>query len=549
MDQPVNSPQDSPPIAMTRRRVLAGFGAVAGFSSMAALIAACSSSSTSTATTTASATTVGSTAATTVAAPAVVKGGNLIVDVQTEPQGFNPLQYPNAAYAWLTRQVVDSLYWYGDDGKRAPVLADGDPVTTDGMVWTIKLKSGIKFHNGDPFTAAHVAATFGVINTAPTNAWGTRVGDLKSVVATDDSTITITLGKPNWLMPDVLAVIPMLHKDHLAEQIPILGTGAFKWGELVPGKHLRLDANANYHLGAPNLDSVTFQFVPDPNTRAVDLLSGNAHAIMIPGFDTLGKLAGTKGITVVEVPAVVMLPIHVNANSPVFKDVRVRQALGHAIDRTRVRDVAFAGKADIFQGGVIPPVLRGFNPDNKFWPVKADIAKSKQLLADAGVTGPVKFTVALYNVSNAVNAMQVIQQDWKAAGFEADIQPMDLASFAKVLLSKTFDVCVSYEFNGTNWGQVGVSTLDGYTTGNFVNFTNYADPAFDKLLVDSRAEKDQAKQSALWQQADRMLTEAAVNLIPVVPRLTMAHKDTVTGIPLGMLNLSYLRLYKASLGK
>ena len=160
-----------------------------------------------------------------------------------------------------------------------------------------------------------------------------------------------------------------------------------------------------------------------------------------------------------------------------------------------------------------------------------------------------KFTVALYNVSNPVNAMQVIQQDWKAAGFEADIQPMDLASFAKVLLSKTFDVAVSYEFNGTNWGQVGVSALDPYTTGNFVNFVNYSDPAFDQLLVDSRAQKDEAKQNTLWQQADRMLTEAAVNLIPVVPHLTMAQQDTVKGIPLGPLHLSYLRLYKASLGK
>ena len=91
---------------------------------------------------------------------------------------------------------------------------------------------------------------------------------------------------------------------------------------------------------------LTFQFVPDPNTRAVNILGGSSNIAMIPCFDTLDRLADDDNIETVrvDVPAVVMMPIHVNVNSTAFSDVRVRQALGFAIDRTRFANVVFGGQ-------------------------------------------------------------------------------------------------------------------------------------------------------------------------------------------------------------
>ena len=410
------------------------------------------------------------------------------------------------------------------------------------MVWTVKLKEGVTWHNGDPFTAADVAATFGQVNTPPTNAWGERFGDLKSSEAVDDLTVKITLGTPNYLIPDVLAQVPILHKDFLEEMTTVMGTGAFVWTELVPGSHLKLVANPDYHLGAPLVDSVTFQFVPDPSTRVVNVLQGISNIVMLPSFDTLEKLEDDENVEAVEVESVVMMPIHVNANSTVFSDVRVRQALGYAIDRTRVRDVVFGGHASIFQGGVIPPTLRGFDPEYKLFPETADIEKAKALLAEAGLTEPVQFTIDVYNVPNAVSSIQVIQQDWAAAGFEPKIQTHDLASFAGIILSKTFDVAMSYEFNGTNWHDLGLSPLGQYTVDNFVNFTNFADPAFDELIATSRAEPDLAKQDAIWKEANQIVGDAAVNLIPVIPRLTLAKRSNVDGLQMTPLEMSFLRL-------
>jgi ABC-type transport system substrate-binding protein len=170
------------------------------------------------------------------------------------------------------------------------------------------------------------------------------------------------------------------------------------------------------------------------------------------------------------------------------------------------------------------------------------------LLAEAGFTEPVAFTIDVYNTTNPVAAIQVMQQDWTAAGFAPTIQTHDLASFAKILLSKTFDVCLSYEFNGTNWGKSGREPLGVYVTDNFVNFVNYTDPAFDELLASSLAETDPEAQVAIWAEANKMVGEAAVNLIPVVPRLTLAKRSNVTGLPLKPLELSFLRLYEVSIG-
>jgi peptide/nickel transport system substrate-binding protein len=555
MDEPhEDDPRPPPPSkGVSRRVVLSGLGALGAFGTVSALLAACASDSTTTTPTTGSAsngTTAtaapGTQAATTVAA-APTKGGDLIIDVQTEGQGFNPLQYPNAAYAWLTRQVVDSLYWYDDDSKLVPVLADGDPVTTDGTTWTVKLKDGVKFHNGDPFTAEHVVATLKQALIAPTNVWAARLGGFTNVEALDDKTVKLTYPAPNYYIPEVLGMVPMLHKDHLTEQITVMGTGAFVWKELVPGSHVLMEANPDYHMGPPLVDSVTFQFVPDASTRVVNVLQGNSHICMLPSFDTLAKLDADKNVDVVKVSAAVMMPVHVNTKSAVFKDLKVRQALGYATDRTRLRDVVFKGEADIFLGGVVPPTLSGFDPALTVFPPTADVAKAKALLAEAGHTDPVAFTIDVYNVQNAVAAIQVMQQDWTAAGFAPTIQTHDLASFAKILLSKTFDVCLSYEFNGTNWSKSGREPLGVYVTDNFVNFTNYTDPAFDELLASSLAEEDPVKQAAIWAEANKMVGEAAVNLIPVVPRLTLAKRSNVSGLPLKPLELSFLRLHGVSI--
>jgi peptide/nickel transport system substrate-binding protein len=521
---------------VSRRRLLAGLGGVAALGAVAPLVAACGGSTT------------GSGANTAAKTLAPKSGGNLLIDVKTEPQGYNPLVFPNGDVRWLSGQIVDGLYEFDGDGAIVANLAVGAPSTTDGKTWTVNLKSGVKFHNGDPFTADDVVASLKATATAPTNAFGGQLGTITSATAVSPSQVSFTLADTNYMVPDILAVLPMLNKNHIADMVGIIGTGPFMWSSLVSGSHLTLTANQDYHLGRPFLDEVTFRYVPDPTTRDVDVLNGTASVSLLPEFDTLAMLAGNKKLTVIDVPAAVMLPIHVNVKSPVFQDVRVRQALGFAIDRTRVRDIAFAGRAEIFQGGVIPPELRGFDSKNTYFPPTADVAKAKALLAEAGVSTPVKFTVALYNVSEPVAALQVIQQDWAKAGFEANLVTMDLASFASVLISHKFDVAVSYEYNGTWWAKDGINPLSNYLTGNFVNFVNYEDPAFDTLLTQSRATSDQAKQTSMWMQANQMLTEAAINLIPVVPPLTGVAQSDVVGIPLPALSLSFLELQKAAIG-
>lgn len=525
------------PGLVSRRGMLSG---MAGLFALGGLtLAGCGSSSKSGSTAGA-----GANSSTTVT-PA--KGGTLTVAVKTEPQGYNPLVFPNGDARWLTGQIVDTLYDYDDSGAIVNNLASSAPISTDGKTWTLNIKSGITFHNGDAFTADDVVATFQAIGTAPTNAYSGQVGTVASVMATSPTSVSFTLTEPNWVIPHVLTLVPIVNKSHTKDMTGIIGTGPFQWSQLVSGSHLTLTANPNYHLGAPLLDQVVFNYVPDPDTRAIDLLQKTDDVIMIPSFTDLAKLSKSSGITLLDQPAVVMLPLHVNVNSAVFKDVRVRQALGFAMDRTRVRDVVFAGKAELQQSGALAPVMRGYDPTDLYYPATADPNKAKSLLAEAGVSLPVKFQVAVYNTAESINAMQVIQQEWAAVGLQADLQIMDLASFGGLLVSKKFDIAVSYEYNGTWWGTDGVNQLCNYLTGAFANWVNYSDPAFDALLAKSRATADTAQQTQMWQQLNHMLAEAAVNLLPVVPNLTGAELSNVGGISLPAFSRSFLDLRKAGL--
>jgi peptide/nickel transport system substrate-binding protein len=535
MDKNEQNDETSEVYQLSRRRLIAGFGGLA-----LGAVGAASLGGTAGAATRGKVEKAFSEAART-------SSGNLIIDLQTEPQGYCPLQYPNGDSVWIQGQIAEPLYWYNNAGEFAPLLAAGLPQTTDGKTYTIDLKPGITFHNGDPFTASDVAATLLATMVAPTNVFNGQLGTVSSATAVSATQVTFTMAAPNYCIPHLLAIIPMMNQNHLADETGIIGTGPFMWGTLTSGSNLVLNANPNYHLGAPPLASVTFQFVPDADARVVDALTGVSNIILLPPFSDLAELKANKKLKLINHDATVMLPLHVSTTSKAFKDVRVRQALGFAMDRTRVNDIVFAGQAEIFHGGVLPPVMLGFNPKNNYFPAKPNLKKAKALLEAAGVKH-VEFTAYTYAGSpNPLNAMAVIQQDIAKAGFIANIVAQPLAEFATTLTSHKFDMCVSYEFNGTWWAKDGINQLANYESGVFPNWVDYENKAFDELLAKSRATKSPTEQIALWKQANEILTVAAVNLIPVVPHLTGAMGTNVKGFPQPPLEFDYLRLATVSL--
>jgi peptide/nickel transport system substrate-binding protein len=529
MDKPTNLFADLIGRKLSRRQMLAAMGLTAGTMSMAEFLAACQSGT---------------------ATSSVKKGGSLIIDVQTEPNEFSPIMATSAGYYWIELQVAEPLYTYDDNLKIVPLLTTAAPATTDGLTWTIKLKDKVLFHNGDQFTSEHVVAQITAIMGTLYPGYKSRFTGFDSIKAIDPLTVQLTMKTANYLVPETLALIPMIHKDTLPKTDSIMGTGPFVWTEHRQGDHVKLTTNTKYHLPRAIVDDVTFRFVPDPSTRLVNLLGGSSHMMLLPSFADLPTLQKNSQVKVIQVSSPVVMPTYVNAKKPIFSDVRVRQALGFAMDRTRVRDLAFSGQADIGDG-VLPSMIRGFDPNFHFFPAKADSAKAKQLLADAGY-GPggktPEFTLSLYNVPSPVAAFQVIQQDWQNAGFKVNIELLDLSGWVVKFLAKSFDIIVSYELDGTTWGDAGWPAMTQYRTGDPNNRTGFSDPQFDDLLKQSILTSDTKQQETLWQQANKILSEGAVDLIPVVPKLTGAYRSNLKGVDVSPLKLSLLRLTNISLG-
>ena len=259
---------------------------------------------------------------------------------------------------------------------------------------------------------------------------------------------------------------------------------------------------------------------------------------MLPSFDTLEKLDDDENVDAVEVESVVMMPIHVNANSSVFSDVRVRQALGYAIDRTHVRDVVFGGHASIFQGGVIPPTLRGFDPEYKLFPETADIEKAKTSPRPAHGTGPVHHRRVQRPERGLVDPGHPAGLGGRRVRAEdPDPRPCQLRRDHPV---EEFDVAMPYEFNGTNWHDLGLSPLGQYTVDNFVNFTNFADPAFDELTRVPRRVGPGKRSDLEGGEPDRRRRGGEPH--PGDPSLDARQAVDVDGLQMTPLEMSFLRL-------
>src|SRR5262249_7277170 len=160
---------------------------------------------------------------------------------------FNPLDFNWQYLRWPVDQVSEALYTLDDNLRVVPLVADGMPKAIGKFKTRVKVREGIKFHNGDPLTAEHVAATFNEPRLGKAHAWYSHLhGILIDVTAVNPTTVDFTLSRPWGLLLEKLTFIPIVHKEFLHKKSPVMGTGPFIWSEYGVGSHITLKANPNY---------------------------------------------------------------------------------------------------------------------------------------------------------------------------------------------------------------------------------------------------------------------------------------------------------------
>ena len=345
--------------------------------------------------------------------------------------------------------LFDPLVTYETQSFRlVPMLAESWSVADD-RVWEFKLRRGVKFHNGDDFTAADVKYSYDVYQSEK-SARRYNLEAVTGVEQVDAYTIRLTTAAPAAGLLANLAALPIMPRDAreaLGEEgfsrSPI-GTGAYRLVEFARGQRLVLEANPTYWRGQVHPPKLTLRPIPDPATRAAELKAGGVQIITSPPVALLKDLqVGDTEVLPLKGSRLIIYPF--NTTTRPFDDARVRQAVNYAVDRQAIITNLLEGYAEALHGPFATPWL-GYNPSLRPYPY--DPARARQLLADAGY--PNGFETAFNITSGAFlrdrDVAEVVASQLAQVGIRVRLIPTERAKLQEDWLNGTYEGITSVQW-------------------------------------------------------------------------------------------------------
>ena len=353
---------------------------------------------------------------------------------------------PAIGYDWQNWALIKSMFnglmdYEPGTTKLRPMLAESYQVAQDGLTYTFKIRSGVKFHNGrgmtaddivysiqrtvDPKTQSPGQSFFGVI--AGFDAFtGGKTDRLTGISAPDAKTVRIKLSHPSAPFLQVLAlnfafVVPKEEVEKPDFGKHPVGTGAFKLKDWELGQRLTLVRNPEYfEKGIPHLDQVVVEVGQEPVTAVLRLQNGQLDALGdgIPPAKFIEVMKNPQyKDNVVTGPRLATTYVSMNTNIKPFDDRRVRRAVNHAINKTRIVRL-INGRAEP-ANQVLPPGMPGYDPNYQGYDYNP--AKAKALLKQSGHPDGFSTTLLANNTDPNPRIVQAIQQDLAAVGIKAEL--------------------------------------------------------------------------------------------------------------------------------
>jgi peptide/nickel transport system substrate-binding protein len=423
-------------------------------------------------------------------------------DTEAEAVNINPIGSTNLPPirrpgTWITNGLMRPT---AKPGVYAFDLARSFKSAKDGMSWEFKLRSGVVWSDGSPFTSADVKATYdAVLDASYASIWRNQItGLVGSVQAPDPLTVRFVMRAPGTWIMNAFAQIPIVKaseardKDKLA--VAPTGTGAFYISERRSGDRLILKANGKYfRKGMPRVYGLNYVVAPDPSARIANLVSGQTALTSDIQYSQLSLLKG-KNVKLYDVAgAPTRLYFYFNVNrEPWFRDYNFRNALSFAIDRQTVVNLVFAGRATPAQGQYSPNTVF-FDPSIKKFGPRADVDKARKLLSQARAkpTRPVVITIAGAS-KIARDTATILQANWQAIGVQTEIEALDTTVASAKFRSRQTDVYLLNDFLGTGPAWTPSYLASSYTNGAVFNFSD-PDPDLDKKMRTAISGLDRAE--------------------------------------------------------
>lgn len=416
-----------------------------------------------------------------------------------------------------------------------PDLAEKWTSSADGKEWVFTLRKGVKCHDGNEFTSADAVYSLKRAADSKTSSFASDYKDFEKVEAPDPQTVKITLKNP---IPSLLGMVANLHGGNMvcmkaAEasgenfKLKPVGTGAFMFKEYKPQQSVTLVANPDYFRGRPKLDTIEYKFIESDASRDLAFAAGELDLIYGNQTQTwVDRTKQVKGAVVAVIEPAELSTIYLNVENDILKDIRVRKAIAHAIDRKAM--VAFKGAATSREAKSIVPIgYLGFSEDVPLLPY--DPEKSKALLKEAGYPNGFTMKVIHTNLSGMLPTMEVWQAMLKKVGINLDVEVVEHATF-HAQIRKDLSPIVHYA--AARFPVADIYLTQFFHSRSIVNtptaVTNFTHCKNADAEIDAaRVEPDVNKAKALWKTAQVKLMEN-VCAVPSHEQLQVfAYKDTL----------------------
>ncbi|WP_435168413.1 ABC transporter substrate-binding protein [Paenibacillus glycanilyticus] len=457
----------------------------------------------------------------TAAADQAKDGGNLILGVQADPVVLNPI-YAGDRVSLTIDQALYAPLFQVNNGKKTFYLADSLEPSADNLTYTLKLKSGLTWHDGQPLTADDVVFTFDTILDEKQNSFFRENlilgGKPIKAVKVDDTTVEFQLPQVNPAFEATLVQLTPIPKHIFEGEANIekstknnapVGSGAFKFKEYKTGEYVTLERFDNYFGGKPHLDSITYRIAKDANAANLALQNGEINVKYLDPQDVSTiESTGNFDIQAYSEGRLAYLLFNEDSDTGALKKKEVRQAISYALNREELIQTVYGSSeyADPAKSFVTPDGLFQTNDVPSY---DNDVNKAKELLASAGESNlKLRFIVSSGNKAQEAASLY-IQQKLKAVGITVELQSMDASAYGQKFVDlKSKDYELSYAGYIMGYDPDAYRIL--YTTGSNSNYARYSNPEVDKLFDQGAGEADATKRGEAYQQLQKTIADDAV---------------------------------------
>lgn len=469
---------------------------------------------------------------------------DVVVAIPYSIDSLDPYNTNSTLSQAIGKGWYEGLFEFDKDLNLKPCLATGYDVSPDGLVYTFKLREGVKFQDGTDFNAEAVKINFErVLDRKNALARYNQFKDIEKIEVVDPLTLKITLKAPfspfvnNLAHPSAMIISPAALAKYGKEiNLHPVGTGPFTFDQWNPGQTVSMKKFDGYwnkeHLA--KVDSITFRVVTDNNTRAAVLQTGEAQFTYPVPYEQIKVLEKNDKLALVIEPSIIARYISMNNLAKPFDNPKVRQAINYAINKEALNKVVFNGYADT-STGVVPNKVE-FATQFKAWPY--DPKKAKELLKEAGYPNGFESSLwSAYNDGTSVKAIQFIQQQLRQVGIKVNVEALEAGQRVQRVQAvkdpkeskvRMFYTGWSSSTGEANWALSPLLAGDAWPP-TLYNTAYYKNDKVDADLLAALKTTDKAEKAKIYESAQKQIWEDAPWVFLNVTRTVAARNKNLEG--------------------